>query len=69
MMARVANVNIPDNKKVAIALTYIYGIGLSKAKDICQNVGLSEDKRVKELKDAELALLRLAIAQKWVAWR
>jgi len=58
MMARVANVNIPDNKKLAIALTYIYGIGLSTAKNICQNVGISEDTRVKELKDAELALLR-----------
>jgi len=58
MMARVANVNIPDSKKIVIALTYIYGIGLSQAEDICLEVGIPVGKKVKDLQDSDLASLR-----------
>jgi small subunit ribosomal protein S13 len=60
-MARIANVNIPVNKKVVIALTYIYGIGLSKAQDICQEVAISPDKKVKDLTDEDLIRIRYCI--------
>lgn len=57
-MARIAGVNIPPNKRLVISLTYIYGIGLTTAKEICKNTGISESKRVKDLDDNELVLLR-----------
>ena len=44
-MARIAGVNIPTNKRVEIALTYIYGIGRVKAKEICEKVGLPAERR------------------------
>lgn len=50
---RLLGVNIPDNKRVEIALTYIYGIGLSRSKEILEKVGISPDKRVKDLTAAE----------------
>ena len=52
-MARIAGVNIPTNKRVEIALTYIYGIGRSKAKEICQKVNLTADRRVKQFYQGE----------------
>ncbi|MCX7776908.1 MAG: 30S ribosomal protein S13, partial [Armatimonadetes bacterium] len=57
-MARVAGVEIPDNKRVEIALTYIYGIGRSTSQKILTETGISPDKRVKELTDEELARIR-----------
>jgi len=60
-MARIANVNIPVNKKVFIALTYIYGIGLAKSKDICNMSGIDPDKRVKDLNDSDLVKIRTVI--------
>ncbi|MCD6408082.1 30S ribosomal protein S13 [bacterium] len=54
-MARILGVEIPDNKKTAIALTYIYGIGPTKAKEILENTGVDGDKRVKELSEEELS--------------
>ncbi len=57
-MARIAGVNIPPNKRLVISLTYIYGIGLTTAKEICKNTGIAESKRVKDLDDNELVLLR-----------
>ncbi len=57
-MARIAGVNIPPNKRLVISLTYIYGVGLTTAKEICKNTGISESKRVKDLDDNELVLLR-----------
>ena len=60
-MARIANVNIPVNKKVVIALTYIYGIGLAKSKDICNMSGIDPDKRVKDLNDNDLIKIRTVI--------
>lgn len=57
-MARIAGVNIPDNKRLVISLTYIFGIGQTTSKKICENVKISPDIRVKELKDSDLITLR-----------
>ena len=54
-MARISGVNIPTNKKVNIALTYIFGIGKKIATDICKNASIDIAKRVSELKDEEIA--------------
>ena len=45
-MARIAGVNVPTNKRVHVALTYVHGIGLTSSKNICKKVGISEDKRI-----------------------
>ncbi len=60
-MARIAGVNIPSNKRVVIALTYIYGIGPAHAQSICDTVGISSDRRVQDLTDAEVLKIREAI--------
>ena len=57
-MARIAGVNIPTNKQVQIALTYIHGIGHSVAKSICEAVGVAPDRRVNELSDSDVLKLR-----------
>lgn len=57
-MARIAGVNIPTNKRVEIALTYIYGIGPKKAKDIREKVGIAESVRVNQLSDDEVMRIR-----------
>jgi small subunit ribosomal protein S13 len=57
-MARIAGVNIPNQKRLEIGLTYIYGIGQSTAKKICQETGLSCDEKVKDLTDEEVTKLR-----------
>ena len=62
-MARIAGVNIPTNKRVHIALTYIHGIGRSSAKQICDAVGIDEARRVNELSDAEVVAVREHIDQ------
>jgi len=54
-MARILGVEIPDNKKVEVSLTYIYGIGLSSSKKILADTGVSPDKKVKDLTDEELS--------------
>lgn len=60
-MARIAGVNIPTNKRVEIALTYIHGIGRTKSRVICGAVGIPENRRVNELTDAEVIRIREAI--------
>ena len=60
-MARIAGVNIPTAKRVAIALTYIHGIGNTKAKEICAKVGIADARRVSELSDAEVIQIRETI--------
>ena len=60
-MARIAGVNIPTNKRVEIALTYIYGIGQMKAKEICEKVGIPAERRVNQLTDAEVLQIRETI--------
>src|SRR6476620_3684739 len=57
-MARIAGVNIPNQKRLEIGLTYIYGIGQSTAKRICVETGLSPDEKVKDLTDEEVTKLR-----------
>ena len=57
-MARISGVNIPTNKKVHIALTYIYGIGPKISLDICKDASIDTSKRVSELKDDELNKIR-----------
>ena len=57
-MARIAGVNIPSQKPVGIALTYIFGIGRTTASKICSDVGVDFQRRVSELTDAEIARLR-----------
>ena len=57
-MARIAGVDIPNNKRVEIALTYIYGIGLKTSKDILEKTGVNPDTRAKDLTENEIARLR-----------
>ena len=63
-MARISGVNIPTNKKVNIALTYIFGIGNKVAGDICSEASVDITKRVSELNDDELNAIRDLIDQK-----
>ena len=60
-MARIAGVNIPTAKRVVIALTYIHGIGDTKAKEICEKVGIPTERRVNELSDADVIQIRETI--------
>ena len=60
-MARIAGVNIPTNKRVNIALRYIHGIGAAKAQEICEKVGIADERRVQDLSDAEVLQIREAI--------
>ncbi len=57
-MARIAGVNIPTQKRVQVALTYIYGIGQTTAAAICQKLDIPADRRVSELMEDELTRLR-----------
>ena len=57
-MARIAGVNIPTNKQVGISLTYIFGIGRTKALEILTTAGGPADRRVNELSDADVAKVR-----------
>lgn len=60
-MARIAGVNIPTAKRVEIALTYIHGIGRTKAKQICGSVGIPFERRVSDLTDDEVLRIRETI--------
>ena len=60
-MARIAGVNIPTNKRVTIALRYIHGIGPAKAAEICETVGIANERRVQDLSDSEVLQIREAI--------
>ena len=60
-MARIAGVNIPTAKRVVIALTYIHGIGNTKAQHICAKVGIPAERRVNELTDDEVIQIRETI--------
>ena len=57
-MARISGVDIPNQKRVEIALTYIYGIGLKSSQDILAKTGVNPDTRAKDLTEAEVASLR-----------
>ncbi|HEY9891631.1 MAG TPA: 30S ribosomal protein S13 [Candidatus Sericytochromatia bacterium] len=60
-MARIASVDLPRDKRVEVGLTYIYGIGLSRSKEILAATGVNPDTRVKDLSDAEVTALRAAV--------
>ena len=60
-MARIAGVNIPTNKRVEIALTYIHGIGPAKAKEITAKLGIEPQRRVQDLSDQEVLQIRETI--------
>ena len=64
-MARVAGADIPNDKRVEIALTYIYGIGLSSSKKILQATIIDPDTRVKDLTEHEITRLRETIEQQY----
>jgi small subunit ribosomal protein S13 len=57
-LARIAGVNIPSNKRVVIALRYIYGIGPAKAQSICTTLAITAERRVNELSDDEVLKIR-----------
>ena len=61
-MARIAGINIPRNKRGVIALTYIYGIGRSRAAKVLAEAGVDEDKKVETWSDDEVGAIRTAIA-------
>ncbi len=60
-MARIAGVNIPTNKRVVIALTYIHGVGATKAQEIATKLGIEPARRVQDLTDAEVLSIRETI--------
>jgi len=60
-LARIAGVNIPTNKRVVIALTYIHGIGPAMAREICNKVSIPAERRVNELSDADVIQIRETI--------
>jgi len=64
-LARIAGVNIPTQKRVEVALTYIYGIGPTKAAEICQKVGIPAQRRVSELTEQEVIRIRETIDREY----
>ena len=62
-MARIAGINIPNHQHTAIALTAIYGIGRSRARIICDMVGVKHSAKIKDLSDAEMDKIREQIAK------
>ncbi|MHB1219341.1 MAG: 30S ribosomal protein S13 [Alphaproteobacteria bacterium] len=64
-MARIAGVNIPTQKRVEVALTYIYGIGRTQSKKICAKIGIPADRRVNQLTDDEVLRIRETIDREY----
>lgn len=62
-MARIAGVNIPDNKHAVISLTYVFGIGLPTAKQICSAVGIEESTKIADLSDEKLDEIRTEVGK------
>jgi small subunit ribosomal protein S13 len=62
-MARIAGVNIPDNKHAVISLTYIFGIGRTRANDICKAVGIEPSTKVSSLDEAKLDEIRTEVGK------
>ena len=60
-MARIAGVDLPREKRVEIALTYLYGVGLSRSQEVLSATGVNPDTRVKDLSDEDVAALRTYI--------
>jgi small subunit ribosomal protein S13 len=64
-VARIAGVNIPTQKRVEIALRYIYGVGPTNSKEICQSVGIEPSRRVNQLTESEIVKIREYIENKF----
>jgi small subunit ribosomal protein S13 len=64
-VARIAGVNIPTQKRVEIALRYIYGIGPTNSKEICESVGIEASRRVNQLTESEVVKIREYIENKF----
>ena len=64
-MARIAGVNIPTQKRVLVALTYIHGIGRTKAAEICTKIGIPSERRVHQLTDDEVLRIRELIDREY----
>ena len=62
-MARIAGVNIPDNKHAVIALTYVYGVGRTTSKQICDTVGVEHSTKISSLDEAKLDEIRAEIGK------
>jgi small subunit ribosomal protein S13 len=62
-MARIAGINVPDNKHAVISLTYIYGIGRATAKRICAAAGVNPNARIQDLSEADLDAIRGEISK------
>ena len=65
-MARISGVDLPKEKRIEIGLTYVYGIGRTSAKKICEKTGINPDTRVKDLTDEEESKLRECIDKEFV---
>ena len=65
-MARIAGVNVPTNKRLEIALRYIYGIGPKYSKDICESVNVDTKKRVSQLNEEEVIKIREFIEKNYL---
>lgn len=64
-MARIAGVDLPRDKRVEIALTYVYGIGLSRAQEVIANTGVNPDTRVRDLSDEDALKLRTYVTENY----
>jgi small subunit ribosomal protein S13 len=64
-VARIAGVDLPRDKRIEIGLTYIYGIGLTRSKDVLKATGVNPDIRVKDLSDADVSLLREEVEENY----
>lgn len=64
-MARIAGVDLPRDKRIEIALTYVYGIGLSRAQEIIANTGVDPDTRVRDLSDEDALKLRSYVTENY----
>ena len=64
-MARISGVDLPSDKRIEIALTYIYGLGLISSKEILEEAGVNPDKRARDLEDEEINKLRKAIEKNY----
>ncbi|MXP56568.1 30S ribosomal protein S13 [Pantoea sp. Mhis] len=62
-MARIAGINIPDQKHTVIALTSIFGIGKTSSKNICTDIGIPEDLKIRDLSEVQIEHLRIAVSK------
>ncbi len=66
MAIRIAGINLPNDKRIIIALTYIYGVGYNRAQEILQTAKINPDLKVNKLKDEDIARLREVLEKKYI---